>query len=687
MKDGKEINDKSEKNVESKSLVQNKNDDKEKIAIQNNQNIKKENEPKQSINKNNEKNIEVKLSDDDIDHPMPLETDYEEEEKEEIKNNFYQNQLKEKEKMEKIKEMKKKEEDNYSNENNLKVVKKLEQSFNSVSKSIFKKKESNKKLNSSMNENKGKITKIKKMIPQKDIKTRAAKKIEKKVEDKENMNYNTLDKKIVKIDIKPQKFISENIEQNNIQKPNKGINQPKKTKKISRNQSFQKQNKFNIIKQNNKSEDILKNQINNIPQQNINHNNNTTSERLTAKIQNYMDYDNNIIYNNSINKTFKVEKPKYDEINFPNTEQNQRFDQIYYNDFENQLKENTQKKIVKNRLFKNRIGIKSQSYSNMNSNKICYNNIDNVNNNIFIDEKMNTQTNINRKVSKKIPFQKISPNNKSMNGYKDKKIKRIPVLLNGQKSINNKVIKNDLKDSHSVDGYFINKNKSQDFKISKNKEINNIHNNVGFYNNDQRDYFKNDSSRKKTIETGGKFNNIQTTYVVISKNTNSKIKLIPKSNKTIDYGINKCLNPIHSVIFPKSSNYYNQQPNTTYINSEENINNNQKIQFFSPYTKKQNYFQKIPSNNGIKTYKSQNYFQIKKNYCNNEDIDKNYGNNYKNYVGCSLHHNKMINNNQFMNNFYGTDKSLINSIDNCENYDYINYSCNNILNNEFFSYY
>ena len=686
MKDGKEINDKSEKNIESKPLIQNKNDDKEKIAIQSNQNIKKENEPKQSINKNNEKNIEVKLSDDDIDHPMPLETDYEEEEKDEIKNNFYQNQLKEKEKLEKIKEMKKKEEDNYSNEKNLKVVKKLEQSFNSVSKSIIKKKESKKKLNSSMNENKGKITKIKKMIPQKDIKARAAKKSEKKVEDKENMNDNTLNKKIVKIDIKPQKLRIENIEQNNIQKPNKNINQPKKTKKISRNQSFQQQNKINIIRQNNKSEDILNNQINNIPQQNIN-NNNTTSERLIAKIQNYMDYDKNIIYNKSINKTFKVEKPKYDEINFPNTEQNQRIEQIYYNDydFENQLKENTQKKIVKMRLFKNRIGIKSQSYSNMNSNKICYNNIDKINNNIYIDEKMNTQTNINHKVSKKIPFQKINQSNKGMNGYKDKKIKRIPVLLNGQKNINNKVIKNDLKGNHSVDGYFINKNKSQDFKINKNKEINNIHNNVGFYNNDQRDYFKNDSSRKKTIETGGKFNNIQTTYVVISKSTNSKIKLIPKSNKTIDYGINKCLNPIHSVIFPKTTNYFNQQP-TTYINSEENINNNQKIQFFSPYTKKQNYFQKDPSNNGFKTYKSQNIFQIKKNYCINEDIGKNYGNNYKNYVECSLHHNKMINNNQFMNNFYGTDKSIINSIDKCENYDYINYSCN-ALNNKFFSYY
>ena len=312
--------------------------------------------------------------------------------------------------------------------------------------------------------------------------------------------------------------------------------------------------------------------------------------------------------------------------------------------------------------------------------------MDNINNNIYIDEKMNTQTNINHKVSKKIPFQKINQNHKSMNGYKEKKIKRIPVLLNGQKSINNKVINNDLKGNHSVDGYFINKNKSQDFKINKNKEINNIHNNVGFYNNDQRDYFKNDSSRKKTIETGGKFNNIQTTYVVISKNTNSKIKLIPKSNKTIDYGINKCLNPIHSVIFPKTSNYFNQQP-TTYINSEENINNNQKIQFFSPYTKKQNYFQRDPSNNGFKTYKSQNYFQIKKNYCINEDICKNYGNNYKNYVECSLHHNKMINNNRFMNNFYGNDKSIINSIDKCENYDYINYSCNNALNNKFFSYY
>ena len=59
--------------------------------------------------------------------------------------------------------------------------------------------------------------------------------------------------------------------------------------------------------------------------------------------------------------------------------------------------------------------------------------------------------------------------------------------------------------------------------------------------------------------------------------------------------------------------------------------------------------------------------------------------NYKNYIECAIHNNKnKINNNQyinqFMNDYYVTNKTsnrLVNTIDNCENYDYSNYAgCN-----------
>ena len=53
--------------------------------------------------------------------------------------------------------------------------------------------------------------------------------------------------------------------------------------------------------------------------------------------------------------------------------------------------------------------------------------------------------------------------------------------------------------------------------------------------------------RTKTFERGGKFNNIQTTYVVISKKKNTKG--IPKANispKIIDYKYYKLINPIPS---------------------------------------------------------------------------------------------------------------------------------------------
>ena len=701
MKDENEKMEESLKKMESMNLVENKDNEKEKIINQKNANIniKEEEAPTTNLNEKKENEIEVKLSDDDLEHPLSLESDDNEEGKEELKKNFYQNKLKEKEKLQ---EMKKKEKENSLNLSNLKVVKKLEKSYNSISKTVIKQKGSKDIQISDRNEKNDINKTVKKVIHQKDIKLRA-KIIEKKVENKGNLNDNNknLDTKILKMDDKYQNVVLENLERNNIniqgEKKNMNINNEKQIKKISKHPSFQQVNRTRKISQINKSENEINNHINTISEQKIKpisqHNqshNNTTSERLIKKIQKSMDYNKTIFYDTSVNKTFKVEKPKYDEINLHNIERGDRYSQLKSNeyDFENKLKKTEQKKKAKMKSFTKELVIKSQSYSNMTYNKMHYNRINDIDNKIYIEEKMNTQTNIKHKTSEKIPIQKTNHLNKSMNCYNEnkKKINRIPIQLNCQKYINKReVIKNDLHDNKA------NPKNSKEYKINENKGINNIHNNISFYDNEQREHFKNDSYRKKTIENGGKFNNVQTTYVVISKNVNSKI---PKSNHTtIDYGNNKILNPVQSVIFPKSSNYFNQQPNHTYINTEGNIKNNQKFQYFSPYTKEPQHFQKISSyNEGIKTYKSQNLLNIKKN-CNYniENIDNNHGTIYKNYVGCSIHKDKnVINNNQFMKNYYtesNSKKRIIKTMDNCENYDYINYGRNNMQNNAYFPYY
>ena len=697
MKNEKEIKKESQKNMESIPLDKNKKNEKDKIMPQKNLNNKKEKEEKQNLKKN-EKENEIKLSDDDLDHPLPLESDFYEEEKEEIKNNFYQNQLKEKEKLLKSKEIQKNEEDNYLNESNIKVVKKLKEFFDSVSKSQIKKKGAKDNFYSDIKQNNIEIKKEKKKIPQKETKTKE-KKIQKIVEKKENISNNILDKQLIKKENKQQNVIIKKVEQNNINEPKKNVVKEKQIKNFSKNPSIQRINKQIKNNQNNKSKKVLNNQIKTIPQPNINNHNSTTSDRLIVKIQKSMDYGKNIFYDNQNNKTLKVEKPKLDEINLQNIEQKERKTQIYNNEcfFDNKCKHNELHKIIKMKQLKNKLGIKSQSYSNMNYNKIYYNKIDNINN---IGEKMNTQANINKKSARIIPIKKINRNNKSMNYSKNsRKINRIPILLNCQRCINNnKVIKNDLHDNkvQLIESY-TNPKKIKEYKeniFNRTTGINNIHNNIGFYNI-RRDSFKNDSTRKKTFEIRGKFNNTLTTYVVISKNMNSKLKLIPKSNNTIDYGTEKLLNPIQSVIFPKSINFYNQQPIATYINSEQNVKNNQKFQYFSPYTEESKYCKKIPFNNAtIKTNKSHNLLQIKKNYnyTNNENIENNYGNNYKNYVGCSIHNNENMinNNNSLMNSYYNNFNSkerLMNTVDSCENYDYINYGCDNMQNSAYYSFY
>ena len=84
-------------NEQKKPLI---NEEKNKINRKKKVIPKKKKVSKQNININIAEEDGPKISEDDLEHPAPLLSDYyEEEEKEEIKNDFYQNKLKEKEKI------------------------------------------------------------------------------------------------------------------------------------------------------------------------------------------------------------------------------------------------------------------------------------------------------------------------------------------------------------------------------------------------------------------------------------------------------------------------------------------------------------------------------------------------------------------------------------------------------------
>ena len=692
--------EKSESNMITNFLPQNEKGD------DNNENDKKifqmeftqnEKDLKTDNNKINEKDI----IDDDIEHPLPLESDYSENGKDEIKNDFYQNQLKEKIKLQKANNMIIKENGKIMTENDLKVVKKLENSFDSVSKPSNKNGfnnnvNSNKIIYKSIKKNENFYTtkKMEKLANQEKEKKKSvflpkAQNNEKERDNKENMNSNIIIKDKYKDSFgQSQNINSENIKINNIQSSNQIINQNKKILIINKNPSNQ------YIQYNNKTEQNM------VPQNISNNHNNPVnhicrnSNYLMTKIQKSMDYNKNIIYNNCV---FENNKSDINKIPKQNNEQNEIKKQIQIlnnSNINHELKEDKQNNQVKKKMIKNKIGIKSQSYTNINVNKKYNIYIENTNKE-KIEEK--TSSNNNDKsynCPKKIPIQISNHDDKCIDCYavKNTKIDNIPMFLKKQKYINtNKEIKNCC---HNNKSFQIKSNLiplNNELKIiNSSKIINTMNNNIGFYNNTQPNH-ENNSCKKKTIDVGGKFNNIQTTCVVFSKKRNSKLKLIPKPNKTIDLGNNLFVNQIQPIIFKNNTFYFNSKENINFINYGQATNNNN---YF--YTEKQKYFKNnIPSNyNRMKSNKSQSLFQFKKldNLDNNIIINGiNYNNNNKNMESKTDNKN-IINNNQFMNISYknNSHKKLINNIYNCENCNcncnYINYGCNHVQNNAFLSH-
>ena len=559
-----------------------------------------------------------KISEDDLEHPAPLLSDYSvEEEKEEIKEDFYRNKLKEKEKM--IKNN-----DNISHissnipQKQIKINNKNHNKMRVLNNGI--------ELISNKNENnKDDYLQISIKIKDKDI--------------------DEGESKLKKIIIKGNNSIKKINQKNNI---NKTQNQGKIP--IKNNQKhLNKIPQIKKLKTKISSHKIIKKSMNLNPSSYMLENRDTKELIHPNKKVMKIKSNNNLTNKNSFSNTLENEylqnnQKRIEDINpyFIQKEAQAFQNNNYYYNY--QIK----KKIIPNKLAK-----KSQSYSNISLNNICSNNSQiNYNHNIVSKERgqmVSAENNIkeeklnNLKSPIKIPHH-------SNNDVSKKMAKKISIPLDFAKYQN---ISNTYRKESNTHYYYNNQN------INNTVKVNSIFNSYNYLNqiSEQKENVQNNSQYKKhTFQNGGKFNNIQTTYVVISKNSNSNGKLIQKNINTIEYENNRYLNTVQFDFLLKKSRFFSPQKNNPILNTEKKACQNPNCyKYYSPF----NNFSKTQSKNLIKMHKS--YNNVKSNYNNyyyQKTVNNNYRANYMNNLDNTIKPSKSNTvANQNRNNNYLIDQS------------------------------
>lgn len=637
----------SEKN-NSNNLSQNKDELEPKPQpvnkIKEPENIIKSKEKKQ-------KNINIpesNIASDDIEHPIPMISDYQEEEIDDIKKSFYEN--KEKEKMR----------DKFKNEFVLEELSLVENKNNL--KSNFKE-ISPKKLNKFENdsiklkENIGKIKLNSRFMKDKNIKN-----IKKNNSISNYLLYKpekvvdnfTLESSIKNNEKLKIKKINNNANKNVIKKNNslnclkhvdtdnnKIIRKQKIIKEIFKEQNYNTINKINTIKKiplNLNLKGQLKNNQNISNNPNINKNEkspNSNRNNFNLEYNNAMYPQPNLIINKS--QKINAENNNKNEYALINTNKKQ----IIQPPNKTELKKISLKTLklmpINNNSktdLKNPKNIKTTNtqinlnYSNKIKNKNSYYN-NNINNSAYFMNKQgnilnirNSQNKENYSYNNNLNLSNIIINNnyiytgKNNNNlsfeYPKNLIKmtspgKLQQSIRNSNEMSSKIIPkkntNKIPLPYKVNNDLIksnNNNNNQFYTITKDiynfssnskAEINNsMLNTIGKIND-----FYNDSENcnKKTIENGGKFNNISTTYVVISKNSKKKENFIPKIPK-----------PTLTIENPNMANKINPlypSPSALSIKSQQSNNNHYICPFYSPIN------QKIPTNNEkiIKFNKSQ----------------------------------------------------------------------------------
>ena len=564
-----------------------------------------------NININKEKEISKKLSfneiddDEELDHPKPLISD-DEEDINDLKN-FFTKKIEKKLEIEKFGE---------NQDLNLKCIPKSSE-FQKVLElppeniMIKEKKIDNYNYRPFQKSFKSETISRKQINH---IKTQINNKINYIINNDDIINHNNTDKKII-----PIKRVKQEMNNNKKKKyENSSSNQLKRNS--FKNISIEPDNNFSQLM--NENYNYL-----NIPNnKNINNSNNRTQINKKREIINNQKQQMNSVYipKCKINYNPKRKKEEECEKNYSKDNNSQTEPNINNNSKEVQIIQQPQN----DSKIKNLIKSKSINISNIN--------------NLFPNE----QGNILQLEREKDKDNKIYEINKV-------DISEIPKIQNESININNNNVNLNNSNNNILN--------LQKIKSSEIKSVVEFQKNI-FQN--KLDVQNNSKYRKKTFERGGKFNNVQTTYVVISKK--KTMKNIPKSNlsnitpEIIDYNKYKFINPTPSANCLNYGKLYkagNIPQRYSMDLKFQNVNVNEKKLF------------------GIN--KSQNSLPVKKYYNYNNLILNNfndYDTNYKNYVESSIN---SYNSDKERNTCYLINKSN-NSNNNIYDYDY---------NYEFYNYY
>ena len=488
-------------------------------------------------NKKKEKSTGIKISDDDIEHPSPLLSDCEEESTEEIKKSFYENKKKES-----ILIVEKKK--NLKANNILKMQQKLKAEHDSLQ----------------LKENIGKVVLNSKFMNEKNLRKNNSQNCSLLIKPETVVNNFMLERTsdINNKNKYKNKGVISNNPNNKVIKKNNSLN----SIQINKNQKLIKHTKKNLSQ--NPTRQIIKIPLN-LTDKNVHISNqiNKNSQQQSQLIINPEQIMGSIKMNNNnkLNKNCMNKKPLKKIVKI-----------VPVNDIKiieiekNKTPQATLKKVNHNYINKIQNNYNNQIRPNQQSNN------NNILNKIVIRNNCNTLNKNNSKNSNKINLsfenpqnivKMISPaklnsirrsNEITLVNEQNEKMKRIPLPF----KLNNN------NNSYNMQYYTISKDKNNfsncknantslnnDLKISSIKKVNDSYNDSEKENHPSN--IKCDNCNKKTIERGGKFNNISTTYVVI-KNSNTKLKY-PEPSLTID---NQNF-PKNKVLVPNSSTLSLQQ--------------------------------------------------------------------------------------------------------------------------------
>ena len=483
-------------------------------------------------NKKKEKSTGIKILDDDIEHPSPLLSDCEEESTEEIKKSFYENKKKE---SILIVERKK----NLKANNILKMQQKLKAEHDSLQ----------------LKENIGKVVLNSKFMNEKNLRKNNSQNCSLLIKPETVVNNFMLERTsdINNKNKYKNKGVISNNPNNKVIKKNNSLN----SIQINKNQKLIKHTKKNLSQ--NPTRQIIKIPLN-LTDKNVHISNqiNKNSQQQSQLIINPEQIMGSIKMNNNnkLNKNCMNKKPlkkivKIVPVNDIKTIEIEK----------NKTPQTTLKKVNHNYINKIQNNYNNQIRPNQQSNN------NNILNKIVIRNNCNTLNKNNSRNSNKINLSFENPQNivKMISPAKLNSIRRSNeiTLVNEQNEKMKRIplpFKLNNNNSYNMQYYTISKDKNNfsncknantslnnDLKISSIKKVNDSYNDSEKENHPSN--IKCDNCNKKTIERGGKFNNISTTYVVI-KNSNTKLKY-PEPSLTIDnqnFPKNKVLAPNSSTL-------------------------------------------------------------------------------------------------------------------------------------------